>query len=139
MRNIKKLVIHCSDSPSGRGDTAETVHKWHLEKGWDGIGYHYVIDEDGIIESGRPEYWIGAHVQGHNDDSLGICLIGNGHYSPKQCASLIELLEDLLFKYPTALIYNHHYFNPEKGCPLLNDETTKIIQFFFKEKYVLKH
>ena len=138
MREINTLVIHCSDSPSGRGDNAETIHKWHLEKGWDGIGYHYVIDEDGIVEFGRPDYWVGAHVQGHNDDSLGICMIGDGSYPSVQFLALIELLMHLTVEYPNSLIYNHNYFNPEKGCPLLDDEHEKILKFFFNDKYILK-
>ena len=49
----------------------------HLDNGWDGIGYHKVILRSGIIENGRPEFWIGAHVKGLNKSSLGVCLIGS--------------------------------------------------------------
>ena len=47
------------------------IHKMHLEFGWDGIGYHKIINRSGKIENGRPEYWIGAHVKGKNQISLG--------------------------------------------------------------------
>lgn len=138
MANINTLVIHCSDSPQGRGDNAETIHRWHLEKGWDGIGYHYVIDEDGIVENGRPEYWTGAHVSGHNTDSLGICLIGEGDYGKEQFLSLIDLLSTLLKIHDSANIYEHCYFNPDKGCPLLNEVHRRILRFFFEERYIEK-
>ena len=50
---IKTIVIHCSDSEH-RGDTASDVHDWHARKGWSGIGYHYTINEFGLVEAGRP-------------------------------------------------------------------------------------
>ena len=53
----------------------------HLEFGWNGIGYHKIIKRDGEIENGRPEFWIGAHVYGKNDQSLGVCLIGRDNFS----------------------------------------------------------
>ena len=75
---INKIVIHCSATPNGREDTAEDIHGWHLAKPkkWDGIGYHYVIECKGKLVAGRPEYWKGSHAYGHNDNSLGICMIG---------------------------------------------------------------
>ena len=117
MRNIKHLVIHCSDSPQGRGDNAATIHRWHTEKGWDGIGYHYVILENGEVEAGRPEYWPGAHVRGHNASSIGICLIGNGVYTIKQYKSLGCLLLRLKERYENAKIVGHDELDSRKDCP----------------------
>ena len=78
MNKVKTIYIHTSASPQGRGDNAETIHRWHKEKGWSGIGYHDVILEDGTIQSGRPHYWKGAHVGSLNKDTIGVCLIGMG-------------------------------------------------------------
>lgn len=55
----------------------ETIHTWHKNQGWSGIGYHFVVRKDGTIERGRPEDKVGAHVSGHNSDSIGICFEGN--------------------------------------------------------------
>ena len=84
MRPIDTIVVHCSDSDFG---SAALVDEWHRGYGWKCIGYHYVILNgvrsaggeylqwvDGVIEKGRPESEIGAHVKGHNGTSLGICL-----------------------------------------------------------------
>jgi N-acetyl-anhydromuramyl-L-alanine amidase AmpD len=49
----------------------------HLQRGWLGCGYHYVIHEDGSIFQGRPLYTVGAHARGYNDTSIGICTVGN--------------------------------------------------------------
>lgn len=108
-----KCIIHCSLSPQGRGDNAETIHKWHTAKGWDGIGYHYVILEDGTVENGRPEYWAGAHARGYNK-SLGICLIGDKEFTPAQYISLEKLLKDHNFKSDEVV---GHYAVSDKTCP----------------------
>jgi len=123
---MKYLVVHCSDSPQGRGDTAETIHRWHRERGWDGIGYHYVILESGKVENGRPHYWEGAHVRGHNADSLGICLIGVDSFSKAQLKALRALLEDLEGQYPEAEIVGHRELDPHKTCP--NFDVQRFLQ-----------
>ena len=66
----------------------------HLGFGWDGIGYHKVINSDGEIEDGRPEYWVGAHVRGLNDCSLGVCLIGKSKFNTHQMESLKIILKE---------------------------------------------
>jgi N-acetylmuramoyl-L-alanine amidase len=115
---IKKLVVHCSDSPQGRGDTAKTINRWHLEKKWDGIGYHSVILEDGTIENGRPIYWKGSHVGAFNSESLGVCLIGKGgDATQEQLLSLHEQLMRWLTLFPDAEICGHTDLDPRKTCP----------------------
>ena len=112
-----KCIIHCSDSPHGRGDNAETIHKWHLTNGWDGIGYHYVILEDGTVENGRPEFWKGSHARGFND-SLGVCLIGTTEFTHAQFISLEKLLLDRGFT--SDEVVGHYDVSAEKTCPNFN-------------------
>jgi len=114
---IDRIVIHCSDSPHGRGDNAETIHQWHLERGWSGIGYHFVITEEGEIETGRPLYWKGAHVVGYNANSIGICLIGDHFFSKEQKDKLCLLVSILLDDFPKAQVFNHYDLDPNKTCP----------------------
>jgi len=90
----------------------------HIEFGWDGIGYHKVICQDGTIEEGRPEYWIGAHAYGYNHRSLGVCLIGKKEFTNCQYNSLYKLLKLWKFKYPNAKIIGHKDTgNTSKTCP----------------------
>ena len=63
-RNIKFLVVHCSDTDDEENLSALDIHKMHLNFGWDGIGYHKVICKSGKIENGRPEYWIMLSCKG---------------------------------------------------------------------------
>ena len=107
MREINKIIIHCSDSEFG---SKKLIDKWHKERGWDGCGYHYVItngiddymvkynkNHDGLVQEGRPIEKMGAHVKGHNKDSIGICLIGKSNFTPAQLyVSLPQLLRDLM-------------------------------------------
>lgn len=125
MRTIKEIIIHCADTPEGRNDKAADIDRWHKQRGFDRIGYHYVIDLDGTIEYGRDTDCIGAHCKGHNTNSIGICYIGGSDrdtLKPKdtrtdeQKASLVLLLKYLRQRYPDAKIYGHRDFS-DKPCP----------------------
>ena len=76
MRDINRIILHCSATPEGANFTAADIRSWHLARGWSDIGYHYVIGIDGTVESGRCISKQGAHTKGHNKDSIGICYIG---------------------------------------------------------------
>mgnify|MGYP001302511727 FL=1 len=116
--NIKLLVVHCSDTEDNQSLTARDLHKMHLKFGWDGIGYHKVINRSGKVENGRPEYWIGAHVQGKNNISLGVCLIGRDKFTIKQYISLEKILKKWKYLYPEAEIVGHRDTgNTHKTCP----------------------
>lgn len=130
MRKVNKIIIHCSDSEFG---STSVIDKWHKERGWDEIGYHFVITNgiiesgddynektDGKVEEGRSIEKTGAHCYGHNKDSIGICLIGKHHFTANQlCQSLPELLKDLMDKYDISEhnVFTHNDFNNGKTCP----------------------
>ena len=124
---IKEIIIHCSDTPDGREDTAADIHRWHKEKGWDGIGYHYVILIDGSVENGRPEYWQGAHARSHNVDSLGVCLIGRGNFNDAQWSGLECLIGALTGVHPEAKVIGHNEVS-DKTCPNFD------VQFWLKAR-----
>jgi len=104
----KRIIIHHSDSDTG---DAATFHKWHLNKGWAGIGYHFVIKKDGVIERGRPEWSIGSHSgPSGNGDSIGICLVGNfmnAVPTSAQMAVLVELIKFLESEYGKLKVIGH--------------------------------
>ena len=119
--NIKYLVVHCSDTNNNENIGAKEIHELHLSFGWDGIGYHKVIQRSGVVEMGRPEFWIGAHVFEHNQESLGVCLIGKNQFTTKQFNSLKTILSNWKVKYPQAKIVGHCDFNnTDKTCPNFN-------------------
>ena len=118
VEDIKLLVVHCSDTEDNDKLRAMDLHKMHLNFGWDGIGYHKIINRCGKIENGRPEYWMGAHVKGKNDISLGVCLIGRYKFTAKQYLSLEKVLKKWKSLYPKAKIVGHRDTgNTKKTCP----------------------
>lgn len=127
MRTINKIIIHCSATPEGRDIDAVTIDGWHKERGWSGIGYHYVIKLDGSIEYGRDINKTGAHVKNHNKGSIGICYIGgcDASMNPKdtrtleQKESLLLLLKTLKKIHSSATIHGHNEF-ASKACPCFN-------------------
>lgn len=105
----RRIVIHHAASA---GDvSAATIHRWHLDRGWVGIGYHYVIRFDGTTERGRPENVVGAHAgAGANGDSIGICLAGHlTKHDPTeaQVVALVELIKDIYGRYGELAIIGH--------------------------------
>jgi len=134
MRQLREVIIHCSDSTFG---SAALIDGWHRERGWDCIGYHYVIcngtqtkgaaydpELDGIVEFGRPIETIGAHTKGHNVHSIGICLIGIRQFTDPQLIALQRLLLQLMDRYGLLLedVHCHHEYNAAKTCPNLTAE-----------------
>ena len=117
-KNIKLLIVHCSDTENSKNLNAIDIHEMHLHFGWEGIGYHKIIQRSGKIENGRPEYWIGAHVKGKNKISLGVCLIGRDKFTNKQFTSLEKILRKWKILYPQAQILGHYNTgNTHKTCP----------------------
>lgn len=128
MRDIDKIIVHCSATPEGRHTTVEEIKQWHLQRGWKDIGYHYVIYLDGTIHRGRPESVVGAHCSGYNKNSIGVCYIGGvakDGKTPKdtrtegQKRALRELLNRLKRDYPKATLHGHNEF-ANKACPSFN-------------------
>ena len=122
MREIKKIIVHCSATAEGRDVKVWEIEKMHKERGFKTIGYHYVIRLDGSIHKGRPDTDPGAHCQGHNSDSIGVCYIGGLDKSGKkakdtrtdaQRREMLRLLRVLKDRYPKAVIYGHRDFSPD--------------------------
>lgn len=117
MRDIDEHIVHCSDSETG--DVA-AVRRWHRERGWQDVGYHFVIRRDGEVEVGRTLEEIGAHCAGFNSRSVGTCLIGNAQFTAAQMASLRRIHGMLRALFPAIRAVGHCEHNPRKTCPNFN-------------------
>ena len=138
LSDIKKIIVHCSDSEFG---DVHLIDRWHRARGWRGCGYHWVItngvidhgkpynpDFDGLIQQGRLLTEIGAHCKGHNHDSIGICLIGRHHFTAKQ---LYEALPNVLRTYRDIgltweHVYGHCEFSATKTCPNIDPKLIRM-------------
>jgi len=140
MRKFDTIVLHASATPpdwmAGTGVKAkkEEINRWHLANGWDrGFGYHFLVDRDGAVAKGRPVNTTGAHVAGHNHNTVGVCIVGGrwpsgkwavktddffDHYTKEQDAAVRKLICELCEKYPQIkYIRGHNDYTDKKGCP----------------------
>lgn len=128
--DIDSIVIHCSATREGQDVRASDINKWHLERGFAMIGYNYVIDLDGTVETGRPLSRDGAHcntsgVSGkpYNKHSIGICYVGgldkNGNAkdtrTEAQKKAMRGLIDSLMEEYPIIEVIGHRDASPDKN------------------------
>lgn len=129
MRKINLIVIHCSYTVPAADIGAAEIRDWHInDNRWSDIGYHYVIRRNGALEDGRPLERPGAHVAGHNADSIGICLVGGQaaeggddcNYTSAQWKTLDSLVAYLRGRFPDARLRGHRDFTRAKTCPVFD-------------------
>lgn len=115
------LVVHCSATRPTQDIGVRDITQWHIQRGFDTVGYHYVIRRNGEVERGRPENAVGAHVRGHNANSIGICLAGGvdadgkpaNNFTAAQFVALHQLLDELRKRYPDARVLGHRDLSPD--------------------------
>lgn len=125
MRKITEIIVHSTATPKGMRATAKDIDRWHRRRGFDRIGYHYIIGHSGLIEKGRQDFEVGAHCKGRNAESIGIAYVG-GLNEDKQSAdtrtiaqkqSLMILIKQLLKQYPTIKKISGHRDYCNTACP----------------------
>jgi N-acetyl-anhydromuramyl-L-alanine amidase AmpD len=100
------------------------IDLWHKARGFKSpsgkhIGYHYFIRRDGFLEGGRGVEEVGAHAEGKNADSIGICLAGLTSFSANQFSTLTAVLQTLKQVFPDATVHAHNEFS-SKACPVFD-------------------
>lgn len=133
MRKITQIVIHCSATPEGKAFTAADIDRWHRERGFNRIGYHFVVGLDGSIQTGRDIADVGAHVAGHNANSIGIVYIGGlakdgktpkDTRTPAQKEAIRHLVDTLKGYHPGVEVLGHRDFHGvAKACPSFDVKT----------------
>lgn len=135
MRQLNEIIVHTTATRpewmDGQGIVAKIaeIDRWHTSppRNWRAIGYHYVIDRDGVIGVGRKVEEQGAHVRGRNSDTIGIALVGGfggsendsfeDHYTPEQDRSLRELIAMLKSDHASIKKLSGHNEYAAKACP----------------------
>jgi N-acetylmuramoyl-L-alanine amidase len=135
-----KIILHCSATPDDSVVQfgASDIRQWHLKRGFSDIGYHLVIRRDGEIETGRPQNAVGAHCEGHNENTLGICYIGTKRPTPAQLASLCSVYA-LYFKKLEIDFNNwfgHYEFTDKKECPCFSMDLFREMLKYFHQTYI---
>lgn len=144
MREIDALVVHCAATRPSQDIGAADIRRWHTSapRNWNDIGYHRVIRRDGTVELGRPDASPGAHVAGHNHNTLAVCLVGGvaedgktpeNNFTQAQMASLLRVLIEWRRQHPMALVKGHRDFpHVRKACPSFD------VLKWWKQAYVSK-
>ena len=120
---VNKIIVHHSYSKDHATlRDFDEIKRWHTNKGWRDIGYHYVIEKvNGVygVIKGRPENMAGAHTLGHNHDSIGICLVGNfmvDNVPSDMLDVLVDLIKDIRKRHGDIFAGGHGDFNAT-SCP----------------------
>lgn len=124
--DVEYLAVHCAATKPSQDIGVKDIDRWHRNQGYLKVGYHFVIRRNGQLEQGRPLSERGAHVEGFNHCSVGICLVGGvdeagkpaNNFTPEQLTTLHALLTQLTKAYPQAEVVGHRDFpNVKKACP----------------------
>ena len=141
-RKTNELIWHCAATREGQslGNPVATIDRWHRERGWSGIGYHFVVDLDGKIYLGRDINSVGAHVANHNSGTIGAVYVGGltadgkrakDTRTPKQRAAMLMLTKLIASKWGITRISGHNQY-AAKACPsfdVRSDELGNIAGF----------
>lgn len=114
------IIIHCAATPDDNNSPIDIsdIRQWHLDRGFDDVGYHYVITRKGVLQKGRPDDMTGAHCKGRND-TIGICLIGTKRFNMRQFQALTSLLQVLRCQHDfreSDVVIGHNELS-NKECP----------------------
>lgn len=141
MRPINLIVVHCSATREGVDKDVDWIREQHINRGFRNVGYHYVVLLDGTVQMGRPVDEPGAHVKGHNDNSIGVCYIGGLDYKGKpkdtrtiaQQHALRACIDTLKIRFGDVPVKGHRDLSPDvnhdgqitpdeymKQCPCFN-------------------
>lgn len=140
---VRYIVVHCTATWFVKEFSVAQIRAWHQARGFEDIGYHYVVHKDGSVEAGRDLKYQGAHVKGYNDCSVSIAYVGGldnlgrpqDTRTDEQKKSLISMLQTLKGMYPDAQIVGHRDLSPDlngdgkispdeyiKACPCFDAE-----------------
>ncbi|MHC4135068.1 MAG: peptidoglycan recognition protein family protein [Planctomycetota bacterium] len=131
-RRWRYIVIHHMASPKG---SAAVIDRMHRKRGWDGLGYHFVIGNGSLTGDGAVEVgyrWTrqqkGAHARARPGDDnrwnlhgIGVCLVGDftqAAPSAGQLDVLVRLVRALRAEYNVSVdnIVPHRFVRPTE-CP----------------------
>lgn len=124
MRQVKKIILHCTATVEGQEFDITDVDRWHKKRGWKSVGYHYLIKQDGTLQVGRSLDEVGSHAKGENSDSIGIVYVGglDANKEPKdtmtayQELTLMELIFSLRTVFHWMSVHGHNEYS-NKACP----------------------
>lgn len=111
---------HGGPPPASTGSwVPKNIEAIHLGNGWQGVGYHFVVDQAGTIYEGRGWDYVGAHSPPHNTDGLGVYVAVGGDQQPTEAAkrSVRWLYDEACRKTGKTLYKRWHGYDYPTACP----------------------
>jgi|TARA_Y100000034_G_C6868883_1_gene396367 hypothetical protein len=123
-REVNKVFLHCSASDRERHSDVSVIRRWHLDRGWNDVGYHFFITRSGIVQTGRPLNDVPAAQHGHNKGSIAICVHGDNQFADEQLNALKSLCMAIRAAYGDKKVTFHgHCEVSSKTCPNFDYKT----------------
>ena len=125
---VSNLIVHHSASPRDT-TTVEKIREWHKARGFEDVGYHWVIESNGEIRQGRLPTVKGAHCKGRNFDSWGVCVVGDNTkpleaWNLSQEDALLSVIRAVRVMVPGIQIFGHREVQgASTECPGLEFQT----------------
>lgn len=121
-RPVSRVFLHCSASDNPNHDSAAVMDRWHRERGWSGIGYHFFIRKDGTLEIGRDLEKVPAAQEGNNTGTIAICLHGleKDKFTEAQFRTLWKLCDQINRAYAGKVTFHGHCEVAAKACPVFD-------------------
>lgn len=125
MRYINEVIIHCTATKADRKVTVDDVRRWHKQRGFRDIGYHYLIDQQGNVHRGRPLSQAGSHCRGYNAHSIGVCYVGgvgnDGKSADTRTIAQVTAMQTLVYRlcrqYGAKVTGHREHPNAHTECP----------------------
>lgn len=119
-RKVDRVFIHCSASDHDDHDNVSTMRKWHLERGFDDVGYHFFIRRGGTVQPGRDLEKMPAAQKGHNKGTIALCVHGLTFFTPAQMRSVRDFCQQINTAYEGKVTFHGHREVSNKSCPVFD-------------------
>ena len=121
-RRVDRVFIHCSASDHAHHDDVSVMDRWHKERGWSEVGYHFFIKKDGQLQEGRSLEKTPAAQGGHNRATIAICLHGldKDKFTENQFDTLKDLCRKIDSEYGGQVTFHGHTEVSAKTCPVFD-------------------
>lgn len=118
-RSIQRVFLHCSASDVPLHDDISVIRRWHIQRGFADVGYHFFIKSDGTVQKGRDIEAVPAAQENNNKGTIAICCHGLTTFTEAQFKSLRELCHAIRTNLPGVTFHGHCEVSA-KTCPVFD-------------------
>ncbi len=121
-RRVERVFLHCSASDVPAHDNVATIRRWHKDRGFSDIGYHFFIHKNGKISKGRDIEKSPAAQKGNNKNTIAICLHGllKEKFTKAQYKAVGKLCKEINNSYFKNISFHGHKEVSAKACPVFD-------------------